>query len=184
MTVVSIPFDGWAGLVAVGSDTELAGNGYTRQPAHFEYCADGVTIANLAAIQWDKATLDWGDIDLVDIWDSATGGNLLGSMTTAVIIDVFQYAIARIPPAGIAGVRVPALRTFGTGTFGVGRYATAEGIQAAGTGVPTAYGVPAPYGIGPYGTTSRGVLLEITFDTSQHVCEPGIWSPGPFKWAA
>ena len=160
--VITVPFDAWFGLVADGSDTEVAGHGYTRQPAHFVYTADGVTIANTAAIQWQKATRDWGGIDLVDIWDSETGGTLLGTLSTATAVDVFQYAIARISPAGISVAIQTSGRPYGTGTYGTLRYATYDHL------VPT----------------GSGVVLEITFDTSTHSCSTGVWAPGPFKVAA
>jgi hypothetical protein len=104
-------------------------------------------------------------------------------MPTMAPVDVAQYAIARIPPAGIQMVRQPAPRTFGTGTFGIGRYGTTSTFYPIGSGVGSPYGV-GPYGVGPYETLTLGILLEITFDSSQHECAPGIWAPGPFKWAA
>jgi hypothetical protein len=183
-TALTIPLDAWVGLVAVGSATEVAGNNYTRQPVHLEYCADGVTVANLAAVQWQQAKpLAWGAIDLVDIWDSQTGGTLLATLETDMIVTVSQYAIPRIPPAGIAMVRMPGPRPFGTGTFGTLRYGTANVLYPIGSDVGSPYGV-GPYGVGPYETLPVGVPLEITFDTSQHVCEPGTWAPGPFRYAA
>ncbi|HEY2621194.1 MAG TPA: hypothetical protein VGI78_27910 [Acetobacteraceae bacterium] len=183
--VLTIPFDAFVGLVPVGSSAELAGNGYARQAAHFEYAADGVTICNVAAIQWQAAKpLTWGAIDLVELWDAPTGGSSISTLLpTSATVLVSQYAIARIPPAGIQVVQKRAPRPFGTSTFGVGRFGTGTAVYPIGSGIGSPYGVGG-YGVGPYETLSIGVPLEITFDTSQHVCEPGEWLPGPFQRAA
>jgi len=148
---VRTPFTAYVALVVAGN--EVTGNGYVREPASFVYCADGTTIANAATIVWPKATGDWGAIDEVEVWDDPTAGNLLGTFTVeGGSVVVAMYARARIPAAGIAGVRAPAPRPYGTLTYGIGRYAT--------------FGTLTPSGSAP---------LELTFDTLQHVCGAGTW---------
>jgi hypothetical protein len=80
-------------------------------------------------------------------------------------------------------VQVAFQRGFGTGGFGTGGFGGSSGLAPVMSGIPTPYGV-GPYGVGPYGTESLGVTVEITFDTSAHVCAPGTWAPGPFARAA
>jgi hypothetical protein len=162
----------------------LGGDGYQRQPASFEYCLDGVTIANVAAIQWSKADMPWGTLDLVLLWDAQAGGNLLGEIpVVGVPVDVPQYAIARIPPAGIPMVQTTGPRPYGVGTFGTGRFGTDVVFYAPGSGVGSPYGV-GPYGWGPYAALPTGALLEVAWGAASHVCKPGAWLPGPYKWAA
>jgi hypothetical protein len=170
MPKLSVPFDAWVGLVTASTGQEVTavtyGN-YTRQPAHMVWCADGVTIGNETTIVWGEALRDWGDITAVELWDAPSGGNRLPTALTAplpvaAVVPVAQYSIARIPPAGLAVVFSSPLRSFGTGPFGVGPYGTTRSFAVVGA----------------------GVQLEITFDTSGHVCAPGVWSPGPFARAA
>jgi len=171
---VRTPFIAYVALVVAGN--EVTGNGYVREPALFTYCADGETIANAATIVWPKATGNWGAIDEVEIWDDPTAGNLLGTFTVeGGSVVVAMYARARIPAAGIAGVRIPAPRPYGTLTYGIGRYATLGNVVGIGSGAGSPYGV-GPYGVGPYAALTKGALLELTFDTSQHVCGAGTWA--------
>jgi len=162
-------------IALLTTDGEVTGGSYVREPATFKYCADGVEIANLATIVWPRATADWGTITQVQIWDAASGGTLL---CTAPLLNgplaVPMYARARIPAAGCVVVRIPLARPYGTLTFGTYRWGTLDGLSTAG-GAGFPYGV-GPYGVGPYGGPPRGVLLELTFDTSEHVCGPGTWA--------
>jgi hypothetical protein len=218
MAALSFPLTCWLGLLDVGTINEITQPSYARQPATLAYCADGVTIANLAAVQWRAAGEDWGNVDAVDVWDAPTAGTLLVSLLTTEVLAVPKYAIARIPPAGLQMVQIPALRGFGTGRFGTGGFATGTGLgpvsigpPPVSTSIPTPYGMglygagpyageaqgsnpsaygAGPYGAGPYSATAapvapvKGIILQITFDTSVHTCEPGEWTPGPFAMAA
>jgi hypothetical protein len=171
MAAIATPFGCFVGLVSADTGTEVTmvsfGN-YRRQPATMVLCADGVTIANLAAVEWQVAKRDWGPIDQVQLWDSPFGTAdtavmFAGTFPTATVVDAAQYTILRIPPAGIAGIQAATPpRPYGTGAYGIGPYSTNRGLLLSGD----------------------GVLLEITFDRSGHVCEPGEWSPGPFQRAA
>ena len=180
MVDIAFPLSCWVAL-AVGSTelgNEIAGNGYVRQPAVFDYEADGVTGANTAAIAWCAAKGTWGPITICQIWDAATGGNLLGEVPTITPVPVALYEQLRIPPAGmqITVTRIP--YGFGTGTWGVGRYNTKQWIDGAPSGIGSPYGVPAPYGLGPYGAMVAGVLLQKTF-APVALCagRPGDWTP-------
>lgn len=183
MPVLSIPFLGFVGLVDSHTGAEITQPSYARVGATFDYCLDSTTIANLASAQWPQAREDWGVIDEVQVWDSATGGTLLGTLVTAELVAVPMYARARMQASGITSVLAPVLRPFGTLTFGTGRYGTEVGLQAIGSGVGSAYNV-GPYGAGPYETLTQGVVLEITFGAAAHVCQPGQWQPGPWALAA
>jgi hypothetical protein len=184
MAVQPVPFDAFVALLSATTGVEITGGNYAREPASFEYTADGITIANLAAIQWDIAALDWGTIGSVELWDAVTGGNLLTTaLPTAIALDVTQYAIARIPPAGIQMVARGAPRTFGTGPWGVDRFMTTSVIVPVGSGIGSPYSLGG-YGVGPYETLPFGVALQITFNPVA-LCSHGTWAPvGPFGLAA
>ena len=175
---LALPLACFVGLAIGGAEVTVAG--YTRQPTTLMYCEDGVTIANLASIQWPRALASWGTIDEVLLQTAATGGAPLGTLPALVPLAIRQYDIARIPAGGIAVVQVPTTRTFGTGTFGVSVYGAYRGFEAVGA-------MPAGFGMGGFGmfgyATTGGVPLQRAFD-NQHACEPGIWAPGPFAAAA
>jgi hypothetical protein len=174
---LSFPLACWFGLLDADTGDEITQPSYAREPATLVYCVDGVTIANLAAVQWPAAGEDWGVNDVVGVWDAPALGILLGALATVGNIPIPQYAIARIPPGGVQLTLAPVPRGFGTGQFGTGGFGVANGLIGVGTGVGTPYGL-GPYGVGPYGTDVQGVTVEITFDTSAHVCAPGQWAPG------
>jgi hypothetical protein len=177
MAALTFPLACWLGLLDIDSGGEITQPSYARQPVTLVYCADGVTIANPAAVQWPIAHEDWGSVDAVEVWDAPVAGTLLVSLFTSDIEPVPQYAIARIPPAGVQMVQVAFQRGFGTGGFGTGGFGSGSGLSPVASGIPTPYGV-GPYGVGPYGTDVQGVTVEVTFDTAAHVCAPGAWTPG------
>ena len=160
MTALVSPLACFVGLAIDGVEVTVAG--YVRQPTTLLYCEDGVTIANLASIQWSRALASWGMIDTVQLWDSPKAGTSLGVLPAFTPIAIRQYDIARIPAGGIA-------------------FTDASGVFVA---INTA---PAPFGVGGFGlfgyATTGGVPLERAFD-NQHACEPGTWAPGPFARAA
>jgi hypothetical protein len=163
--VLSIPFDAFVGLVLANTGTEVTFPGYAREAATFAWCADGVTIANTLTLEWDKAQAEWGGVSSVQVWDSPAGGGVMFGATfpTSDPGPVHQYAIPRIQAGALAMQEawLP-VRGYGTGPFGTGHYVTGLTLRLVSAGVP----------------------LEITFDSSTHVCEPGTWAPGPFKAAA
>ena len=161
-TPVTIPLACWIGLAVAGA--EVSGGSYARMPATLVYAVDGTTVANNATIEWPEASAGWGAIDSVQVWDAATAGNLLLSLSTAAVVTVAPYAIARISDADIQALLLPPLpRPYSMGPFGVGKFST---------------------NYDHLGAATQPVLLEITFDTSAHVCGPGQWAPGPWKAAA
>ena len=159
MTALVFPLACFVGLAVANVEVTVAG--YTRQPTTLMYCEDGVTIANLASIQWSRALASWGTIDTVQLWNSVTAGGNIGTLPTLVPLAIRQYDIARISAGGIAVINTGFPRPFGIGAFGTGLFARYPGVVAAGI----------------------AVVLERAFD-NQHACEPGIWAPGPFAAAA
>jgi hypothetical protein len=155
--ILTFPLSCFVGL-AIGVN-EVAVAGYVRQPTVLTACVDGVTYANPVSLQWQHAMQRWGTIDTAQLWDAAAGGTLLGSVSTFTPLAINQYDIARIPASGLAVTYDTINRPFGTGTFGTFAYGTQRLFNAS------------------------AVLLERAFD-QQHVCAPGIWSPGPFALAA
>ena len=163
MPVLTVPFAAYVGLYSDAKGMELAGRDYARQPATFVYCADGITVANPVAIEWRAATWDWSPVTQAQLWDSPTGGSILyqiGQLLLPEPVVVPQYAIARIPPAGLALTLNQHSRPYGVGPYGVGPYGTYNPLEAS------------------------SVNLLITFDTTLHQCGPGAWLPGPFRRAA
>jgi hypothetical protein len=160
--------NGFVGL-AVGG-VEVAVGGYARRPTTLAYAADGVTLCNLASIQWPAATASWSVIDGVLLYDAVTSGTLIATLPTVAPIEIRQYDIARIPAAGI---------TLASGRFGALGYGAADGspgaFSADGYDIPVR-GVMAmgTFGPGGYGTTGA-VPVERAFD-NQHVCAPGVWA--------
>jgi len=151
---ITFPLAGYVGLHTQTTDAEVVGKGYVRRAAQFNYCADGVAVANSRTLAWPMATDQWGVIDFTQLWDSLTGGTLLGTFAASpqpIMVD--RYDIARIPAGGMAFASVSVPRGYGTGSFGSWRYGTRQTLQASG----------------------GGVRLEITFDRSTHVCAPGTW---------
>ena len=204
---LALPLDCFVGLSTQGAEITVAG--YTRQPTTLMYCEDGVTISNLASIQWPHAEASWGTIDVVQFWADAASGEQLGWQWTATPLPIFMYDIARIPAGGIQAVMpvTPVPRPYDTGAYDTGPYGSpyVVGTVARGFGVDgwgtygygtTVYDLQASgnamrgFGTGAFGTYAFGmtgtqfrVPLEKNF-VDLHVCEPGTWTPGPFAVAA
>jgi hypothetical protein len=155
---LTFPLSCFVGLAVAGA--EVTAPGYVRQAAVMEYCEDGVTIANLASLQWQHATQPWGTIDTVQLWAALTAGELLGSLPPVAPVSIGQYDIARIPASGLAVTYDTVSRPYGTGGFGTFGYGTARVFNTA------------------------GVVLGRGFDQTSPVCIPGTWAPGPFSLAA
>jgi hypothetical protein len=177
---ITAPYAGFVGLAVGGA--EVSGGSYVREPVNLVTSADGVTLANDATIEWPIATADWGIIDHVQIWDAATAGTSLVTLSTHVPLAIAQYAIARIPDAGMTlEILQTPPRKYSLGPYSFGPFSTNRNLAPTTVGAPSAWGV-GPYGTNAFGIAPAGVLLELTFDTSTHVCEPGTWLPGPFGW--
>jgi hypothetical protein len=182
-TGITYPFDCWMGLQAAG--TEVTGRGYVRRPSHFEDTGDGVTAANAASVQWPACGSDWGTIDTVNLYDAMTGGTLLCTGVATSPVRGNMYDELRVSAGGYAVALVRSPLGFGTFTWGTGRYATNGGsLSMAGGGIGSPYDVGG-YGVGPYETLPRTVLLFRTFGTVA-LCgnQPGVWAPGPFDVVA
>jgi hypothetical protein len=176
---LTFPLRCFVGLTVGGVEVTVAG--YVRQPCILAVCEDGITYANTASQQWQHATQSWRTIDTVQLWDAATGGNLLGSVSTFTPLLINQYDIARIPASGLTVAYTKINRPYGTdtfGTFGFGTLRAFGGNQYA----PRPYG-SGLYSSGVYGGYLTGALLERAFD-QQDACIPGTWAPGPFALAA
>jgi hypothetical protein len=175
MAVLVLPLSCWLGL-AVAGNAEIAGHGYIRKLALFEAYGNGSAGANVATVQWPYATGNWGTVAIVQIWDSATGGTLLGQLPTITPVPIAQYDRARIPAGGCAITLARVPYGFGTGTFGVGRFNTKSRIDGIPSGIGSPYGA-GPYGIGPYATLPLGVLLQLTFEQiAPCAASPGTWT--------
>jgi hypothetical protein len=138
---------------------EVTVSGYARRPTMLAYAYDGVTLCNLASIQWPVATASWGVIDTVLLYDAVTGGTLIATLPTVTPIEIRQYDIARIPASGIAVPPAVTVTPFDTIILDIGAFG------------PRGYGLVI------------GVPLERAFD-QVHVCSPGVWAPGPFSMVA
>jgi hypothetical protein len=79
-TTYTAPATKYLGLFTVapadaGGGTELTNGGYSRVSAAFALSAGAAV--NSADIIFPNATLDWGTIVSVGVFDAATGGNLM-----------------------------------------------------------------------------------------------------------
>jgi hypothetical protein len=153
----AFPLKCFVGLTVAGGEITVVG--YARQSVTLAYCADGVTIANTAAVSWPHATARWGVIDGAPLFDAVTSGTELGSpVATGRQLAVEQYDTVNISPSGIVVADVLAPRGYGAGGFGT-------------------------FGYGTYRILTGTVALNRGFD-QQHVCASGAWAPGPFSRAA
>ena len=145
------PASGWVGLSVGG--LELAGNAYARLPADFvAIAADQMTATNVAGMQWPTAyPFAWGDIDGVQVWDSASGGALLLTVPVMPALTVNAWDTPRIPSGGLVIIETIEGTPYGRGRYGRGRYATRHVL-------------------------SGEVLLEITF-RRYDPCQGGAWTP-------
>ena len=63
-------------LTAGGVGTEVSGGAYARQASTFAAPSSGVALSN-ADVTFPQATLAWGIVTYMGIYDASTGGNLL-----------------------------------------------------------------------------------------------------------
>jgi hypothetical protein len=182
-TSITFPFDCWMGLQAQGA--EVSGVGYVRRPATFVDIGDGRTAANAASVQWPACGSDWGTIDTVNLYDAATGGNLLCTEAATSAVRGNMYDELRVSAGGYEVYNAPIPpRGFGTLTWGVGRFGTFHSLVPPSSNIGSPYNVGG-YGVGPYEMEDRRVLLLRTFGTVA-LCgnQPGVWAPGPFDVVA
>ena len=80
-----------------GSGTEVttSGTAYARQTAAFT--VSGNTASNNAAIEFPTATVSYGTVSHVSVYDASTGGNLIAyaALSTAKVIDTGD--VLRVP---------------------------------------------------------------------------------------
>ena len=77
------------------SGTEVSGNGYARKSASFSVSGD--TATNIAAVEFDVATANWGTITHVAVFDASTGGNQIAyaALTSSKVIETGD--VIRVP---------------------------------------------------------------------------------------
>lgn len=92
-TALSSPATVYVGLFTVAptpstSGTEVSGGSYARVAATFGAPALGV-LSNSAPVAFPTATLNWGTVVAVGVFDALSGGNLLyfGALTTSKAVD-------------------------------------------------------------------------------------------------
>ena len=181
-TGITYPFNCFMALIVAG--TEVSGVGYVRRPATFAETAEAGFAANAASVQWPACGSDWGTIDTVNLYAAMTGGTLLCTGVATSPVRGNMYDELRVSAGGYAVALVKSPLGFGTFTWGTGRYATNPGSLSMAGGIGSPYDVGG-YGVGPYETLPRTVLLFRTFGTVA-LCgnQPGVWAPGPFDVVA
>jgi hypothetical protein len=181
-TSITYPFNCWMGLQVAG--VEVSGVGYVRRPATFAETAEAGFAANTASVQWPACGSDWGLVDTVNLYDAATGGNLLCTELATSAVRGNMYDELRVSASGYQVYSATAPLGFGTFTWGTGRFATYHALVPSSSGLGSPYDVGG-YGVGPYETTNATVLLLRTFGTVA-LCgnQPGVWAPGPFDVVA
>ena len=177
-TSITYPFNCFMALMVAG--TEVSGVGYVRRPATFVETAEAGFAANTTSVQWPACGSDWGVIDTVNLYDALTGGDLLCSSVATSVVRGNLYDELRVSAGGYQVYSMPLPISFGTFTWGTGKYATAHSLVPPGSGIGSLYDVGG-YGVGPYEMTNQTVLLFRTFGTVA-LCgnQPGVWAPGPF----
>ncbi len=77
---------------AAGTGTEVSGAGYARQEIAFDASASRAT-SNTAAVEFPKATANWGTVTHWGLKDADTAGNLLyfGEVTSPITINTNNY---------------------------------------------------------------------------------------------
>ncbi|MCW5983517.1 MAG: hypothetical protein KIT09_35830 [Bryobacteraceae bacterium] len=65
----------YADPTEAGSQNELSGAGYARQPIAFGAPSPAGTVANSAEILFPTATTDWLVVTHWSLWDAVSGGN-------------------------------------------------------------------------------------------------------------
>ena len=83
-----------------GTEVSASGSAYGREVITFDAAASG-SAASAATVTFSAATLNWGTITHIGIYDASTGGNLLfhGAVTTSKTIesgDTFQVSAGNL----------------------------------------------------------------------------------------
>lgn len=83
-----------------GTGTEVSVGNYVRQPVTFAAPANGVG-SNSGQISWDPASVSFGTITHVGLYDALSGGNLLmhAALTASKVIgagDIFRIGIGSL----------------------------------------------------------------------------------------
>ena len=77
------------------SGTEISGNGYARKSVSFSVTGD--TATNVAAVEFDVATGNWGTITHVAVFDASTGGNQIAYAALASSKVIETGDVIRVP---------------------------------------------------------------------------------------
>lgn len=75
---------------------EISGGSYMRAPLSFGTASNG-QISNIAAINFEVATTDWGTVGWVGIFDAQTSGNLLFHTALNTPVTVSATTIFTMP---------------------------------------------------------------------------------------
>jgi len=78
----------------VGGGTEVSGPAYARQSCAFSVSGD--TASNSAALEWDVAGTNWGNVVAIGVFDAATSGNLIAFGDLAASKNITAGDIFRI----------------------------------------------------------------------------------------
>jgi hypothetical protein len=81
-----------------GGGTEVSGGSYTRKAAAFTVSGtDPTSAVNSAAVEFDTATDNWGEITHIGLFDAATSGNMLVHAPLDVAKTIGTGDVFRIP---------------------------------------------------------------------------------------
>ena len=97
-TSITYPFNCFMALIVAG--TEVSGVGYVRRPATFAETAEAGFAANATSVQWPACGSDWGTVDTVNLYDAATGGNLLCTEQATSAVRGNMYDELRVSASG------------------------------------------------------------------------------------
>ena len=77
------------------SGTEISGNGYARKSVSFSVTGD--TATNVASVEFDVATANWGTITHIAVFDAVTGGNQIAYAALASSKVIETGDVIRVP---------------------------------------------------------------------------------------
>lgn len=83
-----------------GTGTEVSGGNYVRQPVTFGAPSNGVG-SNSGQVLWDPASIPFGTVTHIGLYDAMTSGNLLmhGPLASSKVInsgDIFRITVAAL----------------------------------------------------------------------------------------
>jgi hypothetical protein len=104
-TTYTAPATKYLGLFTVsptdaGGGTELTGGGYSRVSVSFSLSAGAAV--NSADNTFPNATVDWGTVVSVGVFDAATGGNLMAWADIATARTVLAGDSFRVPAGALS----------------------------------------------------------------------------------